>query len=137
MKIKVDIRRAYEKAGKSEGYRVLVDRIWPRGISKDELHFDTWCKDLAPSPELRKWFAHKVENWDRFRKDYQAELRGEDQKERIRQLVKDAGESHITLLYGARDTEHNHALILADEISHVAASMRKSAKSGGEAKKSA
>lgn len=137
MKIKVDLRRAYETAGANEGYRVLVDRIWPRGVSKDELHYDAWCKDLAPSPELRKWFAHKVENWDKFRKDYQTELHGKDQKERIRQLVEDAGKSHITLLYGARDTEHNHALILADEISRVASAMGKSAKSGKEAKKSA
>lgn len=128
MKIQVDIRRAYEEAGQDEGYRVFVDRLWPRGMSKDELHFDAWCKDLAPSPELRKWFGHKVENWDKFRNDYQAELRAKEQEARMRELIKQAG-GHMTLLYGARDTEHNHALILADEITRVAKSMRANSKS--------
>lgn len=137
MNVKIDIRRIYEKAGSNEGYRVLVDRIWPRGVSKDELHYDTWCKDLAPSPQLRKWFAHKAENWDRFRDDYQAELRDTAQTERIRALINEAGKSHITLLYGARDTVHNHARILADEIARVAGTMHKSRKNSPRTARSA
>lgn len=124
MKVKVDIRRAYDKAQKNEGYKVLVDRLWPRGISKEDLHFDAWCKDLAPSPSLRKWFDHKVENWEKFRDDYQDELRGEEQKLRMQNLIKEGG-SHITLLYGARDAEHNHAVILADELQRAARYLRK------------
>lgn len=124
MKVKVDIRRAYDKAQKNEGYKVLVDRLWPRGISKEDLHFDAWCKDLAPSPGLRKWFDHKVENWEKFRDDYQDELRGEEQKQRMQNLIKEGG-SHITLLYGARDAEHNHAVILADELQRAARYLRK------------
>lgn len=124
MKIKVDIKRAYEEAAEGDGYRVLVDRLWPRGVSKEELHFDAWRKDLAPSPALRKWFGHKVEHWEQFRDEYETELRSEGQKERMRELIEEAGGSHITLLYGARDAEHNHAIILAEEIARVARSMR-------------
>lgn len=128
MKVHIDIRRAYEEPGKNEGYRILVDRLWPRGISKDELKFDTWCKDLAPSPALRKWFGHKVDHWEKFRTDYLAELRSKDQQARMRELIESAGVSRFTLIYGARDTEHNHALILADEMAHVAQSISRTRK---------
>ncbi len=131
MKIKVDIKRAYEEAAKGDGYRVLVDRLWPRGVSKEALHYDAWCKDLAPSPALRKWFGHKVEHWDQFRGEYETELRSEEQAQRMRQLVQDAGASHITLVYGARDTEHNHAIILAAEIERVARHMGKTTPKDG------
>lgn len=124
MKVKVDIKRAYEPQGSDDGYRVLVDRLWPRGVSKDELHYDLWCKELAPSPELRKWFGHMPERWEEFRDKYQIELQEQDQVDRMRELVKNAKSSHITLVYGARDHQHNHALILADEISQVAKRLR-------------
>ena len=131
MKIQVDIKRAYDKAQQGDGYRVLVDRLWPRGVSKEELHYDAWCKDLAPSPALRKWFGHKVEHWDQFRDEYQTELRGKEQQQRMRQLAHDAGAAHITLVYGARDIEHNHAIILAAEIERVARHMGKTPPEGG------
>ncbi|NYT70668.1 DUF488 domain-containing protein [Pusillimonas noertemannii] len=131
MKIQVDIKRAYDKAQQGDGYRVLVDRLWPRGVSKEELHYDAWCKDLAPSPALRKWFGHKVEHWDQFRDEYETELRSKEQEQRMRQLVQDAGASHITLVYGARDTEHNHAIILAAEIERVARHMGKTPRKQG------
>ena len=131
MKIKVDIKRAYEEAAKGDGYRVLVDRLWPRGVSKEELHYDAWCKDLAPSPALRKWFGHKVEHWDQFRDEYETELRSKEQEQRMRQLVHDAGASHITLVYGARDTEHNHAIILAAELERAARHIGKTPPEGG------
>lgn len=127
MKVKVDIKRAYEAADDQDGYRILVDRLWPRGIKKDDLHFDLWCKQLAPSPELRKWFGHKPERWERFKADYQKELQAAEQTERMREVLKNAGSTHITLLYGAHDAAHNHALILAQELARAARSLRKPA----------
>ncbi|MCC2595602.1 DUF488 family protein [Pusillimonas sp. MFBS29] len=112
----VHIKRAYEPAATSDGYRVLVDRLWPRGVSKEDLPYDEWCKDLAPSPALRKWFGHKVENWDQFRDSYESELRDPEQRERLHALIASAKGKRITLIYGARDPDHNHALILAAEL---------------------
>lgn len=115
----VHIKRAYEEAKAADGYRVLVDRLWPRGVSKEALPYDEWCKDLAPSPPLRKWFGHKTENWARFRDSYESELRSPEQKERMQTLIKAAKGKKITLVYGARDPDHNHALILAAEINRL------------------
>ncbi|HUH87520.1 MAG TPA: DUF488 family protein [Pusillimonas sp.] len=127
MKVKVDIKRAYEAPSGHDGFRILVDRMWPRGVKKDDLPFDLWCKQLAPSPALRKWFGHKPERWERFRAEYQKELHTAEQAQRLREVLKHADSSHITLLYGARDTEHNHAVILADEITRTARPLRKPA----------
>lgn len=124
MKFKVDIRRVYDEAQANEGYRVLVDRLWPRGLSRREVQFDIWSKDLAPSTELRKWFAHKPEHWEQFGKDYQTQLRTEEQLQRIKELIRNAHAKHMTLLYSARDTTHNHAVILAKEIARVAGRMK-------------
>src|SRR5690606_6176945 len=115
----VHIKRSYEAAAASDGYRVLVDRLWPRGIAKQDLPYDEWCKDLAPSPGLRKWFGHKAENWERFRDSYESELRTPEQKDRMRALIKAAKGKNITLVYGAKDPDHNHALILAAEINRL------------------
>lgn len=119
MKNPVQIKRAYEPASSDDGYRVLIDRLWPRGIAKQDLAVDDWNKDLAPSPALRKWFCHKVEHWDQFQKSYQAELRQTDQQARLRELIQAAQGGKITLVYGAKDTEHNHALILAAELKRL------------------
>ena len=113
------IKRAYDQADAADGYRVLVDRLWPRGVRKEDLPYDEWCKDLAPSPGLRKWFGHKVENWAQFRDSYESELRKPEQKERLRALVKAAGGKKMTLVYGAKDPDHNHALILAAELNRL------------------
>ena len=115
----VRIKRAYERARKSDGYRVLVDRLWPRGVKKEDLPYDAWEKDLAPSPALRKWFGHKVENWDRFRESYETELRAPGQMARMRCLIEAAGKRDITLVYAAKDTEHNHASVLACELNRL------------------
>lgn len=112
------IKRAYESAEPSDGYRVFVDRLWPRGLSKDKFKFDLWCKDLAPTPALRIWFGHKVENWDQFRESYQTELRAPEQQARMHEVCAGATANHITLVYGAKDEQHNHALILAEEMTH-------------------
>jgi len=130
MNIKVDIRRVYDKAGSNEGYRVLVDRLWPRGLARNQVVFDMWSKELAPSTDLRKWFAHTPERWEKFSEEYLTQLRG--QEEPIQALVREAGTAHLTLLYGARDTEHNHAVILAQEITRVAKRIRKAPNEAGK-----
>lgn len=112
----VQIKRAYDPPGGDDGYRVFVDRLWPRGVAKEDLKFDEWNKDLAPSPALRTWFGHKVENWERFNDSYRAELHAPEQKQRMRDLISAAKGQPITLVYGAKDVKHNHAVILASEI---------------------
>lgn len=117
----VHTKRVYDEAAGADGYRVFVDRLWPRGLSKSALPYDLWCKDLAPSPALRRWFGHKLAHWDGFREAYTAELREPDRQQAMAEMLASAqGRPAITLLYGARDTEHNHALILADELTRHA-----------------
>ncbi len=109
----VQIKRVYEAPAKTDGLRVLVDRIWPRGLSKSALPHDMWCKDLAPSATLRTWFGHKPERWDDFQRDYAAELQAESARATIADIFSAAQGRAITLLYSARDTEHNQAVVLA------------------------
>lgn len=106
----ITLKRIYEPAGKDDGFRVLVDRLWPRGISKEEADLDLWLKDVAPSNELRKWFGHDPAKWTEFEKRYKAEL--EDKKEQLVQLRSQAAKGHVTLLFAAKDTEHNNAVVL-------------------------
>jgi uncharacterized protein YeaO (DUF488 family) len=113
---KVRIKRAYVPASNDDGYRVFVDRLWPRGIAKQDLKFDRWDKDLAPSPALRKWFGHKMENWDDFRESSENELRQPEQQARMSELIKMADRGPMTLVYAAKDEEHNHARVLAAEL---------------------
>jgi uncharacterized protein YeaO (DUF488 family) len=109
----IQIKRAYDPVESGDGHRILVDRIWPRGLSKSELQLDLWAKELAPSTALRKWFGHDPERWPEFRKRYEAELRESGAKDRIAQIVHSVkGKRAITLLYGAKDTEHNQAVVL-------------------------
>ena len=115
----VRIKRAYEAAQAEDGYRVLIDRLWPRGLRKEELEYDSWNKDLAPSPPLRKWFGHKTEHWEEFQDNYKTELRAPAQEARIRELISAAAGRNITLVYAAKDSQHNHATILADEINRL------------------
>ncbi|MGH7736348.1 MAG: DUF488 domain-containing protein [Candidatus Tyrphobacter sp.] len=109
----IALKRAYEKAARGDGFRILVDRLWPRGIKKEDLHLDAWAKDLAPSTKLRKWFAHDEAKWPEFRKRYRAELAASDARTAIRALLASAKDKKtITLLYGAKDREHNEAVVL-------------------------
>jgi uncharacterized protein YeaO (DUF488 family) len=110
---RVRIRRVYEPAGSVEGRAVLVDRIWPRGVSKAELKHALWLKEVAPSSELRKWFGHDPERWPEFRKRYLAELEHNHTMDQLRALA-DAGP--VTLLYGAKDEAHNNAVVLAEAL---------------------
>ncbi|HLU79599.1 MAG TPA: DUF488 family protein [Burkholderiaceae bacterium] len=114
--MKVAIRRVYDEPGDDEGVRVLVDRLWPRGLRKEALEYDLWEKEIAPTPALRKWFGHDPKRWQAFREKYSEELKTAEVQERLHTLVKQAGKRNITLLYGARDPQHNHALILAEVL---------------------
>ncbi len=106
----VKIKRIYEKADPDDGFRVLVDRLWPRGVSKEEARLDIWYKDIAPSDELRKWFNHDTAKWEEFQKKYSEELRNNPKFPEFKDLVKK--QKNITLLFGAHDTEHNQAVVL-------------------------
>jgi uncharacterized protein YeaO (DUF488 family) len=112
----IHIKRAYDPPAKADGRRVLVDRVWPRGVSKDELQLDAWYRDLAPSTQLRKWFGHDPERWPEFRKRYLAELRAAGIRERVKELAALAKDGKLTLVYGARDEEHNQAVALRDYL---------------------
>ncbi len=107
-------KRVYEPAEGDDGYRVLVDRLWPRGTTKAAASVDEWARELAPSQELRKWFAHKPERFEEFRRRYLEELRSAEQK--LESLRARAREETVTLLFGARDTEHNNAVVLAEVL---------------------
>ncbi|SFR53456.1 Uncharacterized conserved protein YeaO, DUF488 family [Marinobacter daqiaonensis] len=106
----VETKRAYEEPSKSDGYRVLVDRMWPRGVAKDELKADEWLKDVAPSDELRKDFHAGDLSWDEFRRAYLMELK--EHRETLRPLAKRADSSTVTLLFSSKDEEHNNAVVL-------------------------
>jgi uncharacterized protein YeaO (DUF488 family) len=103
-------KRAYEPAEASDGIRFLVERLWPRGIKREKLEMKAWLKDVAPSPALRKWFAHDPAKWQEFQRRYWAEL--EANPEAWQPIVDVAEQGNITLLYSARDTEHNSAILL-------------------------
>jgi uncharacterized protein YeaO (DUF488 family) len=110
----VKIKRAYEPAARSDGYRILVDRLWPRGIKKAELALNEWAKELAPSNELRKQFGHDPEHWRDFVKCYRAELKEKVLRDKILELSTKAQRGTVTLVYSARDEEHNNARVLKD-----------------------
>jgi uncharacterized protein YeaO (DUF488 family) len=110
----VAIKRIYEPASRSDGTRILVDRMWPRGIKKESAKIDLWLKDVAPSTALRTWFGHKPERWEKFRERYLAELSGNSALAELRDLTKKR--SRVTLLYSARDEDHNQAVVLAGDL---------------------
>lgn len=115
-KLQINLKRAYEDKTRQDGYRVLVDRVWPRGRSKETLELDQWARELAPSDKLRKWFNHDVQRWEEFRQRYDDELKEEEKQVQMRQLLADANGQTITLVYGAKDTEHNQAVVLRDAL---------------------
>ncbi len=109
----LSIKRIYKKADPHDGYRILIDRLWPRGVSKDEAAIDYWAKSITPSTEIRKAFDHKAENMDVFRRNYVSELNDNPaSREFLSIIAKRLKESNVTLLYGAKDEMHNHAIIL-------------------------
>jgi uncharacterized protein YeaO (DUF488 family) len=110
----VRLKRAYEAASADDGYRVLVDRLWPRGVSRKETQLDQWYKDLAPSTELREWFGHEPGRFPEFRRRYIDELRVN--APRLRELRRRARLGTVTLVYSAHDSEHNDAVVLAEVL---------------------
>jgi uncharacterized protein YeaO (DUF488 family) len=110
----VRLKRAYEPATPADGYRVLIDRLWPRGVSRERAKLDHWEKDLPPSSELRHWFGHDPSRFEEFRRRYIEELSG--QRARLTALRRLARDGTLTLVYSAHDTEHNDAVVLADVL---------------------
>ncbi|HEX5509883.1 MAG TPA: DUF488 domain-containing protein [Pseudolabrys sp.] len=107
---KIKLKRAYEKPSREDGTRILVDRLWPRGLKKDAAKIDHWFKEIAPTTELRKWFGHDPKRWNEFRRRYNAELRQHtDQLREIRKMVR---EGPVTLVYSAHDELHNNAVVI-------------------------
>ncbi len=108
----INLKRVYEPAASDDGFRILVERLWPRGLSKQAAHIELWLKDIAPSPELRTWYGHDVKKWKEFQRRYKAELSGNKAIEELRSLLKQ--KRTVTFVYAARDEEHNSALVLKD-----------------------
>lgn len=106
------IKRVYEPCEKSDGFRILVDRLWPRNMSKEKAKIDLWLKDIAPGTELRKWFGHDPKKWPEFRKRYLKEL--EDKEDLLNQIEGKSRRGRVTLLYGAKDASHNNAVVIMD-----------------------
>lgn len=113
----IQLKRVYENFDNTDGFRILVDRLWPRGIKKENAHIDLWLKEIAPTTELRTWYNHEVGKWDEFQQCYVAELNA---NKPVLQELLEAIQQHkkITLLYGAKDTQHNQAVVLKDWLSH-------------------
>lgn len=114
--VTVHVMRVYDDPGQRRGRLFLVERMWPRGVRKEELSDVTWLKDVAPSAELRMWFGHDPTRWEEFRKRYRAELEGGPAGAALEELRRQAGKDEVTLLYSARDEEHNSAVVLAEAL---------------------
>jgi uncharacterized protein YeaO (DUF488 family) len=110
----IRIKRVYRTASPRDGVRILVDRVWPRGVTKQRARIDEWRKEFAPSTALRKWFGHDPAKWTRFRRRYRAELTASDQISALKELARRARQRTITLLYSAADEEHNQAIFLKE-----------------------
>ncbi len=113
------VMRVYENPTESDGERMLVDRIWPRGISKEKARLSDWRKDLTPSNELRKWFGHDPERWEEFKERYRAELEEARKMGNLRDIAERAGGENVTLLFGTKDTKHNNARALEAFVGEV------------------
>lgn len=111
------LHRIYDKSITPEGIRILIDRLWPRGLKKEDANIDYWFKEVAPSSELRKWFGHKPERFEEFRLKYFQELRNDEEKcQKVDEICQMLDENNVILLYGAKDIEKNHAVVLKEEI---------------------
>lgn len=108
------LKRVYDDVSQQDGKRILVDGVWPRGIKKEDLEHDEWYKEIAPSSDLRKWFDHDSDKWEEFKKKYKKELK--EQKDLVDQIKKDSDGHNVTLLYAAKDEEHNQAEVIKEYI---------------------
>jgi uncharacterized protein YeaO (DUF488 family) len=119
----IKLKRAYEKPSRADGARILVERLWPRGLTKERAAVDLWLKEVAPSPELRKWFGHDPARWEQFQKRYRKEL--EANTEAVQLLKQKGKQGTVTLVYAAQDEEHNGALALKRFLEgHISAASR-------------
>jgi len=123
----IRLKRVYEKAGREDGKRYLVERLWPRGVKKEALRMDGWVKDAAPSTKLRKWFGHDPKKWEEFKRRYRKEL--DANPEGVRQILEAMRKGDVTLIYSSRDAEHNNAVALEQYLEER--SKRLSGKLGG------
>lgn len=112
----INIKRVYDKKSRNDGYRVLVDRLWPRGMKKENLSFNEWPKEICPSSEIRKKFKHEALRFDEFKKEYKKELKRDEAQEEIKKLLKISSKKNITLLYAAHDEKINHAIVLKEVL---------------------
>lgn len=110
----IEIKRVYENPSENDGKRILVDRLWPRGLTKKKAKVDLWLKDIGPTTELRKWFKHDPEKWEEFKTRYTDELK--NNKDQVSLLKNEIKKGVVTLLYGAKDQSHNEALVLKEEL---------------------
>ena len=115
----VRLARVYDQPDKDDGMRILVDRVWPRGLTKAKAQVDEWLRELGPSTALRKWFGHDPKRWEEFRTRYRAELSEPEQRDRLDHVRKLATKQRVTLVYGAKDTEHNQAIVIAEELARA------------------
>ena len=114
----IRLKRAYDPASQDDGYRILVERLWPRGLTKEKAALDVWLKELAPSPGLRKWFSHDPEKWEEFTRRYKKELdQNVEVVAQLRQILE--REDHVTFVYAAHDTQHNSALLLKNYLERL------------------
>jgi uncharacterized protein YeaO (DUF488 family) len=114
MEARIRVKRVYDEPSGDDGFRVLVDRLWPRGMKREDVRVDLWLPDVAPSTALRKWFSHDPSKWEKFKRRYFVELNGK--REVIKRLVEIAREETLTLLFSARDVEHNQAVALREYL---------------------
>ena len=110
----IKLKRIYDPFSPEDGKRILVDRLWPRGIKKKDTHIDEWLKDIAPSDALRKWFSHDPSRWEEFKRRYTNELK--DKKELLKELLADSKKSTVTLVFGAKDIERNNAVVIEEVL---------------------
>ena len=117
MAYQIKVKRIYEPAENEDGKRILIDRLWPRGVKKEQARLDEWMKEIAPSPKLRRWFGHKPERFEKFRELYEKELDSDSvRRQLINRICQYVKEDHITFLYAAKDPIHNHAVVLRDWV---------------------
>ncbi len=112
----IRLKRAYDEASKQDGKRVLVDRIWPRGVAKEKLALETWLKDIAPSSDLRKWFAHDRDKWSEFKQSYLKELESVEKKDALNELRELCDGQRVTLVFSAKDEQCNNAVVLQERL---------------------
>ena len=108
----IKLKRVYEKATDDDGFRILVERLWPRGIAKDKAHIDLWLKEISPSPELRKWYSHDIAKWKEFQRRYREELKKNNSVNSLKKILSE--QINVTFVYAARDEMHNSALVLKE-----------------------